>query len=190
MNVTGLTILIILLIIANLLLGYRNLKHRSKNTPILNCVKDIALIYDLINGIVEKTGVDKVSIWKLPYDVDIPYMDVVYETSNDGSEKLVVKRGEILLEDSIIDKLKPLDIGEEVSIITDELFYGEKKHILTLDKIKWSKMRKIAESDTAMYFVGLHFFEFDKHMNKGEKVITTRTINKIISIFEKHRDDL
>ena len=83
MNVTGLTILIILLIIANLLLGYRNLKHRSKNTPILNCVKDIALLYDLINGIVEKTGVDKVSIWKLPYDVDIPYMDVVYETSND-----------------------------------------------------------------------------------------------------------
>ena len=116
-----LLILIFGLVITNLLLCYIR-TSRSGNTPILNCVKDIALIYDLINNIVDKTSVDKVSVWKLPHNVDLPYMDVVYETSGDGTEKLVVKRGEILLDDTIIDKLKGLTIGEETEIITDELY--------------------------------------------------------------------
>lgn len=182
--------IIIILIIANAWFIYKNFIERTKSTPILNCVKDIAYVYDLINHIVEKTNIDKVSIWKLHHDMDSPYMDVVYETNNDGTEKLTVKRGEILIEDSIVDKLKPLDIGEEITIVTEELFDGDKKKDLILDKIKWSKMRKIAESDTALYFVGLHFFEFDKPLTKGEKIITTRTVNKIISIFEKHKEDL
>lgn len=185
-----LIIAILGLAIANIVLGYKNIKHRSDNTPILNCVKDIALIYDLINNIVDKTSVDKVSVWKLPHNVDLPYMDVVYETSNGGTEKLVVKRGEILLDDFIIDKLKGLAIGEETQIITDELRHSERGDKFKLDNIKWSKMRKIAESETALYFTGLHFFEYDKRMTKGEKITATKTIKKIISIFERHREDL
>ena len=40
------------------------------------------------------------------------------------------------------------------------------------------------------YFTGLHFFEYDKRMTKGDKIRTTKTIKKIISVFEKHREDL
>lgn len=153
----GLLIALVLLVGINLLIAAHQLTKHDLHSPTIESLKDISMVYDVLDKLVDETKAYKVAISKACYKCDEPWAEMIYDNHVEGEERYNEKYTRIPIDQQVVDELKIVANGRHVAVNIEDLPDGLKKTLYSQEGIVYSETHKIIEVGEHLYVLVMHY---------------------------------
>jgi len=155
-------------------------------TPAMKAIKAIDEVYTILNEMADGTDTHKVSIGRVCYTSDEPFVEILYDNNIVDEIRYNKKFNKIFLDQKMVDEFKLVSKGDVLKITISDLSAGQRKTICQHEDIKYSEIHKIIENDSVMYVLGLHH---KKEIGEIKQVSPNIYVDRLIDIFQNNETD-
>ena len=184
-----LIIVLTLLIGINAYLAYQHL-HKHFNSPVLEAMRTINVVYDILYEIVNETKVSKASIARSCHTCTEPYAEMLYDSYIENGERYNLKYNRIPIDADIVAELKEVSKGFIPSVLVKNLPQNQKRELYEQEGIIYSETHLIVEVGNSQYVIVLHFMHDDYVLPEEESEIVDDKIARLVKLFKLNTKDL